>query len=264
MTNEIAIADLSATEAVYQITSQYADGMPWSYTHYVDAARREMQLAADAYVRACRLVHAIRALATDEQWRQAVDALGVDDRTARRMSEVGRRIPATGAHAPRLASLSQSRVIELLALPDADLAELADNGSTQQGLGLDEIDTLTVRELKQRLREMRQTVDAMAKRAEARERQIDRANGTDRAREQERDIAVQKLDIALRAARAAFGSIAPAVEQVADLDPARALGALSELRTVAVQIAAQITEICTDYDIDTVGGVLPGWMAQPA
>lgn len=64
--------------------------------------------------------------------------------------------PALKPNVPTLAHLGKAKLFELMTEDDEELAELADGG-TVAGLTLDDVDRMSVRELRQALREARET-----------------------------------------------------------------------------------------------------------
>ncbi len=64
--------------------------------------------------------------------------------------------PALKPNVPTLAHLGKAKLFELMTEDDEELAELADGG-TVAGLTLDDVDRMSVRELRRALREARET-----------------------------------------------------------------------------------------------------------
>ncbi|HGJ5866387.1 MAG TPA: hypothetical protein ACHBZ9_05010, partial [Arsenophonus nasoniae] len=72
---------------------------------------------------------------------------------------------------PTLAGLGKAKLFELMTQDDEDLAELAEGG-TIAGLTLDEVDRMSVRELKAKLRETRDNLEASRRLANEKDQKI--------------------------------------------------------------------------------------------
>jgi hypothetical protein len=146
-----------------KLVEQFGDGLPWHPDHYEAAIRGELRRGCEAFLRAGRYLVVARECALHGEWQGMLGRLGMEPRQAQRMMEAARRIAAlpnasTSTHL-LAAAKSESKVIELLSLPEDQFTELAEHGETGD-LSLEEVEQMTVRELRAAVREARADLDA--------------------------------------------------------------------------------------------------------
>lgn len=145
------------------LVEQFGDGLPWHPDHYEAAIRGELKRGCEAFLRAGRLLAVARDCALHGEWTGILQRLGLEPRQAQRMIEAARRVTAL-PNASRATDLvaaagTQSKLIELLSLPEDQFAELADKGATN-GLDLDDLADMTRDELRAAVRELRADKEA--------------------------------------------------------------------------------------------------------
>lgn len=159
--------DAAGIEALHQhqqeLVDQYGDGLPWQPEHYEAAIRQELRRGCEAFIRAGRYLLVARECALHGEWAGMLSRLGMEPRQAQRMMEAARRVSAlpnasTSTHLVDSVK-SESKLIELLSLPDEQFKELAEVGETGD-LALDDIVTMSVRELRNQVRELRADSEA--------------------------------------------------------------------------------------------------------
>jgi hypothetical protein len=146
-----------------QLVEQFGDGLPWHADHYEAAIRGELRRGCEAFLRAGRYLIVARECALHGEWQGMLQRLGVESRQAQRMMEAARRVSllpkaSTSTHLIQAAG-SQSKLIELLSLPEDQFAELAEHGETGD-LDLNDVEQMTVAELRAAVREARADIDA--------------------------------------------------------------------------------------------------------
>jgi hypothetical protein len=158
----------AATEAALhqrqtQLVEQFGDSLPWHPDHYEAAIRGELRRGCEAFLRAGRYLTVARECAAHGEWSGMLQRLGISQPQAYRMIEAARRVAAIANHSRAndlvLAAGNQTKLIELLSLPEDQFTELAVTGETG-GLALDAIDGMTRDELRAALRETRADVEA--------------------------------------------------------------------------------------------------------
>ncbi len=159
------------------IVNEFGDGLPWQPDHYEAEIRGELRRGCDAFLRAGRLLVVAREHANHGEWSGMLERLGISRLHAHRMMEAARRIAglanaSTSTHLSQAAG-TQSKLIELLSLPEDQFTELASEGATG-GLTLDDVAGMTVAELRAAVREARADLEAKDERAAARERELER------------------------------------------------------------------------------------------
>lgn len=159
------------------VVAQYGEGLPWHVDHYESEIRGELRRGAEAFVRAGRLLVVARDCATHGEWSGMLERLGLEQSYARRMMEAARRLASipnrATSHDLQKVTKSQGKLIELLSLPEEQFQQLADTGETN-GLHVDDVAKMTVRELREAVRNARADGAAKDHRAGVREREIER------------------------------------------------------------------------------------------
>lgn len=145
------------------LIDQFGDGLPYIREIYIAESQRDMRTAAEAGVRIGRRLIVMKAHEPHGEWMSSLAQLGIGQDTAERMMAAARRLAAlpNSATSRNLieAAKSQSKLFELLSLPEAQFKELAVSGETGD-LSLDEIEQMTVRELRDAVREARADLEA--------------------------------------------------------------------------------------------------------
>ncbi|MBI1397039.1 MAG: hypothetical protein GC151_13770 [Betaproteobacteria bacterium] len=108
--------------------------------------------AGEALVELGRRLVVLREHEPHGEWLDALQQIGIEPRFAQRAMQAA--VKFAPEHAKRLAHLGQSKMLELLVLDDEQIAELNDGG-TVAGLQLDDVDRMSVRELRDALRKAR-------------------------------------------------------------------------------------------------------------
>jgi len=145
------------------IVDQFGDGLPWHPDHYEAAIRSELRRGADAFLRAGSYLVVARECAGHGEWAGMLQRIGLEPRSAQRMMEAARRVQALpNASAPThllAAAKNQTKLVELLSLPEEQFTELATTGETGD-LTLDDVERMTFRELRAAVREARADLSA--------------------------------------------------------------------------------------------------------
>lgn len=146
-----------------QLVEQFGDGLPWHPDHYEAAIRGELRRGCEAFLRAGRYLIVARECALHGEWTGMLQRLGVEARQAQRMMEAARRV-ALLPNASRATHLleaagTQSKLIELLSLPEDEFVDLAEKGRSGN-LQLDDIESMTRDELRAAVREARADLEA--------------------------------------------------------------------------------------------------------
>lgn len=128
---------------------------PYDRRRIIQETRFFMGQAAEAMLEAGRRLIVLKEHEPHGEFESIVrDQLGIPERTAQVMMRAALKYllnPALSAKAQTLALLGKSKLLELIAEPDDDLAALADGG-TVAGHSLDAIDAMSTRELRAALR----------------------------------------------------------------------------------------------------------------
>lgn len=146
-----------------QLVEQYGDGLPWHPDHYEAAIRGELRRGCEAFLRAGRYLLVARECALHGEWQGMLQRLGVEARQAQRMMEAARRVSllpnaSMSTHLIQAAG-NQSKLIELLSLPEDQFNALAEHGESGD-IDLSDVEQMTVAELRAAVREARADIDA--------------------------------------------------------------------------------------------------------
>lgn len=201
-----------------------------------------------------------------------LDALGIEDRVAQRFMSSAVKFSTLPSSSALIKAIgSQSKLIEMLVLHNDDLAELELTGQTGE-LSLDDVATMSVKELRKALRETREDKKALAQVAADKNVKIDEL-AAQLARKPLIEITpldeqLQKLRLEATAkagaAEAAIaGALYPAIHLLMQHEG-------SEQRVFAAGLLAQVEqaliEIRAEYGIDAAPGAsaVPRWMQDGA
>lgn len=148
-----------------EIMERFGDGLPYDRTRVVGEARFYMAQSAEAMLEAGKRLIVLKENEPHGEFVQIVEGtLGIHERAAQRMMQASIKYLSSKlqSKATTLSGLGKSKLLELMSEDDDDLAELAEGG-TVAGLTLDDVDRMTVRELRRALRESRENAAAVAK-----------------------------------------------------------------------------------------------------
>lgn len=140
-----------------EITEAYLDGQPYDRLRLVNEAGWCLAQSAEAMLEAGKRLLVIREHEPHGEFIGILeDRLNIDARVARRMMQAAAKFmsPRLESKSKTLATLGKSKIYELM-LEDDDELEALSEGGTVAGLTLDEIDTMSTRELRRALREAR-------------------------------------------------------------------------------------------------------------
>ncbi|MDI1138078.1 DUF3102 domain-containing protein, partial [Escherichia coli] len=142
-----------------EIMQQFGDGLPYERDRIVHEARFYMAQSAEAMLEAGKRLIILKENEPHGDFINIVESeLSMSKRTAQVMMQASIKYlsPQLESKAQTFALLGKAKLFELMTEDDEELAELADGG-TVAGLTLDDVDRMSVRELRQALREARET-----------------------------------------------------------------------------------------------------------
>lgn len=134
-------ANVSAVEETLGIV------MPYHVESYVARIRLNMQETGQRLVEIGVMLAEIREREDAPTYRGVLDRLDLSERFARRAIQTALKVKGL----PKLQALGSSKVLELLS-EDDDTLDALEHGGTLAGLTLDDVDSMSVRELKAALR----------------------------------------------------------------------------------------------------------------
>ncbi|BGI52595.1 MAG: DUF3102 domain-containing protein [Candidatus Hamiltonella defensa (Ceratovacuna japonica)] len=156
------------------IMEKYGEGLPYQRERIVHEARFYMAQSAEAMLEAGKRLIILKENEPHGDFINIVtERLGLARRTASRIMKAALKYtsPALQVNGPTLAHLGKAKLFELMTEDDEDLAELAEGG-TIAGMTLDEVDRMSVRELKAKLRETEESLKASRRLANEKDQKI--------------------------------------------------------------------------------------------
>ena len=140
------------------VVATYGNNLPYSYDRTLNECAFFMEQSAKAAVELGKRLILLKEMEGHGKFGVALESLGLSNGTAHRVMQTAAKL----ANFPTLGNLlegakSRSKVFELMVLDNDDLKELSEGG-TVAGLKLDDVDRMSVRELRAALRESRETI----------------------------------------------------------------------------------------------------------
>ncbi|MCX9038968.1 DUF3102 domain-containing protein [Citrobacter portucalensis] len=146
-----------------EIMQQFGDGLPYERNRIVHETRFYMAQSAEAMLEAGKRLVILKENEPHGDFTEILETeLGLAPQVARRMMQASVKFLGNSSETPKRSTLSvlgKGKLYELMTLDDDDLDALADGG-TIAGATIDEIDRMSVRELRQSLRESRENAAA--------------------------------------------------------------------------------------------------------
>ncbi|KAF1043219.1 MAG: hypothetical protein GAK35_02311 [Herbaspirillum frisingense] len=150
-----AEASVEQGEKYQLIAQQFNYALAYNRGRMVDEVRHYMGESARAMLEAGARLALIRSQEPHGEWLETCEQLNLEPRTAQRMINSALKF-ANATTSSQMERLGTSKLIELLVLDDDDASTLAEGGAIA-GLGsVDDIASMTVRELRTALREARE------------------------------------------------------------------------------------------------------------
>ncbi|EJM3831547.1 DUF3102 domain-containing protein [Salmonella enterica] len=148
-----------------EIMEQFGEGLPYDYERLVEETRFFLSQSAESMLEAGKRLLIIKESEPHGKLMQTVeDRLGMNYNTAGKMMQAAAKYldPKLISKSSTFTTLGKAKLFELMTEDDEELAELAEGG-TVAGMTLDEIDRMSVRELRKALRESKEDLAASRK-----------------------------------------------------------------------------------------------------
>ena len=133
------------------VEREYGDSLPYNRERVESEAKFYMGQSAVAMFELGRRLILLKEHEPHGEFLKSLERLGVVEQSARRIMQATTKV----ANRSSLSGLGVTKIYELSMLDDEKL-EALDAGETVAGLGLDEIDRMTTRELREALRKLRE------------------------------------------------------------------------------------------------------------
>lgn len=236
-----------------------------------DLIQRDIAINMRRSVEAClevgRGLTCLKAACEHGQFITRLDVLGVEERVARRFMQAAVKFSNRASTPVLNAAGNQTKLFELLVLDDEQLEELALTGETGE-LKLDDVASMSVKELRAALRELRGEIKAKETLLEHRSKQLDEAALIKAAPADEQlEVLRKEATASMNDCRGALiGRFSAALEAI---DAHAALhGGESDLAFLAGlvgQLQADLAALRDRLGIpDVTPALIPEWVADPA
>ncbi len=162
-------ANIERTDELFSFLGEY------DFEAEVETLRAALQSSATTMLMiGCRLLR-MKEHEAHGRFMDAVEAIGINPRTARRFMNAALRFvhADTGkVKYPQLVQASASKIYELTMLDDDELGTL-DSGKSVADITLDDVDKLSVRELRKKIRDSKADIKAHEEQLAAKNQKID-------------------------------------------------------------------------------------------
>ncbi|MDO9094466.1 MAG: DUF3102 domain-containing protein [Rubrivivax sp.] len=169
-----ALTELSARSK--EVSERFGDGSPYERSRIVNEARFYMGQSAEAMLELGKRLIQLKENEPHGEFCEIVtERLGISPRSAQLMmaASVKYLSPALAAKAQTLSLLGKAKLFDLMSETDGDIAQLT-AGGTLAGKTLDEIETMTSRQLKAALTDARKSLAAKDKVIQSKSAKVDK------------------------------------------------------------------------------------------
>ncbi|EED7270576.1 DUF3102 domain-containing protein [Salmonella enterica subsp. salamae] len=175
------------------IMEQFGEGLPYERTRVIHEAKFYMDQSTKAMLEAGKRLLILKENEPYGDFQTITrDELNLEPRIAQKMAQAALKFlsPQLEANAKTFSHLGRSKLYELMLEDDEELAELAEGG-TVAGMTLDDIDRMSVRELRKALRESKEDLAASRKLNAEKSQEINELKET-KFKTIDPDLAIQK------------------------------------------------------------------------
>ncbi|WP_346311042.1 hypothetical protein, partial [Campylobacter concisus] len=146
------------------VMEQWGNGEAYNEDRWIERGRQAMRQTVEGMFELGRVLIVLKEHMTWEKFADVCGTSGMSVRAAQQLTQATRRFatPQMQKAQTKLMVLGKSKLLELRVEEDETLTELADGGEVN-GMTLDDVDRMTVRELRAALRESRETAEAKDK-----------------------------------------------------------------------------------------------------
>ncbi|ELJ4791154.1 DUF3102 domain-containing protein [Salmonella enterica] len=263
--------DLNAiTQHRMAIMEQLGDGLPYDYERLVEETRFFLSQSAESMLEAGKRLLIIKESEPHGKLMQTVEErLGMNYNTAGKMMQAAAKYldPKLISNSSTFTNLGKAKLFELMTEDDEELAELAEGG-TVAGLTLDDIDRMSVRELRKALRESKEDLAASRKLNAEKSQEINELKET-KFRTVDPDDAIQKLindfgEAHEKSLRTFIGSLPDFFQRLEDDYNARGVSHMGLMAGFLHDIEREIASIRAQFDIPELAEPDTSWNDGPS
>lgn len=212
----------------------------------------------------------LRALTMHGDWTRRLERIGMAPRAAQRVMQATLKFANPTKPRDKLHGIGKGKLLELLTLDDEEL-DVLEAGGTVMELDLDEVASMSTTELRAKLREQQQTVEAKDKLLKKRGEEIDRLKNMKAFKPSEESVAQTEAEqaqyLALQEAHAeATAIVARLAVVVRDISANAETTAMQQAAQAAMEhLCQRVADICSEHGlaIQFEEMVSPDWMKVP-
>ncbi|EIO1437356.1 DUF3102 domain-containing protein [Salmonella enterica] len=258
------------TQHRMEIMEQFGEGLPYERTRVINEARFYMAQSAEAMLEAGKRLVILKENEPYGEFQAiAQNELGLDDRIARKMAQAAVKFlsPKLGDKRKTFSDLGRSKLYELMLEDDEDLAELAEGG-TVAGLTLDDIDRMSVRELRKALRESKEDLAASRQLNNEKSQEINELKET-KFRTVDPDSTIQKLiqdfsEAHEKSLRTFIGALPDFFQRLEDDYSTRGVSHMGLMAGLLHDIEREIASVRAQFDIPEFAEPDTSWNDGPS
>ncbi|EJE5640996.1 DUF3102 domain-containing protein [Salmonella enterica] len=258
------------TQHRMEIMEQFGEGLPYERTRVINEARFYMAQSAEAMLEAGKRLVILKENEPYGEFQAiAQNELGLDDRIARKMAQAAVKFlsPKLEDKRKTFSDLGRSKLYELMLEDDEDLAELAEGG-TVAGLTLDDIDRMSVRELRKALRESKEDLVASRQLNNEKSQEINELKET-KFRTVDPDSAIQKLiqdfsEAHEKSLRTFIGALPDFFQRLEDDYSTRGVSHMGLMAGLLHDIEREIASVRAQFDIPEFAEPDTSWNDGPS
>ncbi|EAS5077728.1 DUF3102 domain-containing protein [Salmonella enterica] len=258
------------TQHRMEIMEQFGEGLPYERTRIVHEARFYMAQSAEAMLEAGKRLVILKENEAHGDFIEIVESqLGLHERAAQRMMKASLKYmsPKLESKATTLSLLGKSKLFELMTEDDEELSELA-KGGTVAGLTLDDIDRMSVRELRKALRESKEDLAASRKLNAEKSQEINELKET-QFRTVDPDSTIQKLiqdfsEAHEKSLRTFIGALPDFFQRLEDDYSTRGVSHMGLMAGLLHDIEREIASVRAQFDIPEFAEPDTSWNDGPS
>lgn len=263
-TQALDVLDARSTE----IAERFGDGLPYARDRVVHEARFFMGQSAEAMLEAGRRLIQLKENEPHGDFMDILEGqLQLAPRTARQMMQAAVKYLSPRLESKRraLAVLGKAKLLDLMVESDDDIEALA-QGGTMVGHTLDDVSSMSSRELKKALKDARADIEAKDRLIETKNAKIDKLSTYKRTdKSLARDLEEQKQLDDLHKQTAAAEVVLMALGNVVSVvhvnqNKALRVRAVQAVQYLVSHLAALIDEHSIDVDLSAHIDARPEWL----
>ncbi|WP_051543184.1 DUF3102 domain-containing protein [Thiothrix lacustris] len=171
------VATQQAQQQMQQVVATYGDNLPYNYDRVLNECAFFIEASAKSAIELGKRLIMLKEMEGHGNFRAALETLGLSVGTAHNVMKVATKLSNVQTSEHLLSAVkSRSKVFEMMILDNDDLKELTEGG-TVAGIKLDDVDKMSVRELRIALREAKELSGTKDKQLQAKNQKLDEMEG---------------------------------------------------------------------------------------